>query len=70
MLQVYLSLWSNQGQGFTLQPANYLIRIFTPLKLCFADAIHHFKCAKIIQIWQNVGQQFCEILLFDVTFYP
>ena len=28
-----------------------LIAIFTPLKLCLADAIHNFKWVKIIQIW-------------------
>ena len=27
----------------TIQPPNYLIRIFTHLKLCLADAIHNFK---------------------------
>ena len=32
----------------TLQPPNYLIWIFTHLKLCLADAIHNFKWVKII----------------------
>ena len=40
-------------EGLTLLPLNYLIVIFTPLKLCLADAIHNFKGVKIIQIWQN-----------------
>ena len=31
------------------------------MKLCLADAIHNFKWVKIIQIWQNRGQ---EILKF------
>ena len=31
------------------------------LKLCLADAIHNFKWAKIIQIWQNGGQLFSNI---------
>ena len=41
---------------------------FTHLKLCLADAIHNFKWAKIIQIWQKGGQFFsnlagwCQIL--------
>ena len=68
MRQVYLSPWSNQGQGLTFQPPNYLIKISQ--KLCLADAIHNFKWVKIIQIGQNVGQRFCEILLFNVTCYP
>ena len=42
--------------------------IFTHLKLWLADAIHNFKWAKIIQIWQNGGQKF-QILLINVTFY-
>ena len=33
--------------------AKYSIGIFTHLKLCLADAIHNFKCVKIIQISQN-----------------
>ena len=37
----------------TLQPLNYLIAIFTHLKLCLADAIHNFKWVKVIQISQN-----------------
>ena len=37
-------------------------------KLCLADAIHNFKWEKIIQIWQNEGEDF-EIALIDVTFY-
>ena len=41
---------SNQGQGFTFYPPNYLIGIFTCLKLRVADAIHNFKWVKIIQI--------------------
>ena len=41
-----------------LYPPKYSIRIFTHLKLCLADAIHNFKWVKIIQIWQNGGQQF------------
>ena len=40
------------------QPPYYSIWIFTHLKLCLADAIHHFKWVKIIQIWQNAGQLF------------
>ena len=39
----------------TLWPPNYSIAIFTHLKLCLADAIHHFKWVKIIQIWKNGG---------------
>ena len=31
--------------------------IFNHLKLCLADAIHNVKWVKIIQIWQNEGQQ-------------
>ena len=42
--------------ALTLYPPNYSIWIFTHLKLCLADAIHIFKCVKIIQIWQNGGQ--------------
>ena len=42
-------------------PPNYLIWIFTHLKLCLADAIHNFKWMKIIQIWQNGGQLFSNI---------
>ena len=34
----------------TFQPPNYLIGIFTHMKLCLADAIHTFKWVKIIQI--------------------
>ena len=52
----------------TLQPTNYLIGIFTHLKLCLADAIHNFKWPKIIQIWQ-MEVNYLEILLLDVTFY-
>ena len=37
------------------------------LKLCLADAIHNFQLVKIIRIEQNIGHQFCKILLFDVT---
>ena len=55
---------------FNLLTAKLFNGIFTPLKLCLADAIHNFKLLKIIQIRQNVGQRFYEILLFDVTFYP
>ena len=44
-----------------LQPPNYSIWIFTHLKLCLADAIHNFKWAKIIQIWQNGSQLFSNI---------
>ena len=43
--------------ALTLSPPNYSIWIFTHLKLCLADAIHNFKWVKIIQIWQNEGQQ-------------
>ena len=31
------------------------------MKLCLADAIHNFKWAKIIQIWQNGGQLFSNL---------
>ena len=44
-----------------LYPPNYLIWIFTHLKLFLADAIHNFKWVKIIQIWQNGGQLFSNI---------
>ena len=46
----------------TLYPQNYSIGIFTHLKLCLADAIHNFKWVKIIQIWQNRGQRFSNIV--------
>ena len=46
----------NRFVTLTLQPPNYWIVIFTHLKLCLADAIHNFKWVKIIQIWQNGGQ--------------
>ena len=45
----------------TLSLPNYLIRIFIHSKLCLADAIHNFKCVKIIQIWQNGDQLFSNI---------
>ena len=48
-------------EGLTLWPPNYLIWIFTQLKLCLADAIHNFKWVKIIQIWQNGGQLFSNL---------
>ena len=49
----------------TISPWNYLVGIFTHLKLCLADAIHNFKCVKIIEIWQNGN----DILLIYFTFY-
>ena len=51
-----------------IQQPNYLIGIFTHLKLCLADAIHNSKWVKIIQIWQNGGVHF-QILLIDDMFY-
>ena len=48
--------------ALTLYPQNYSIWIFTHLKLCLADAIHNFKWVKIIQIWQNEGQLFSDIV--------
>ena len=51
-----------------LLPQNYLIWIFTHLKLCLADAIHNFKWVEIIQVWQNEGKLFwnladwCQVL--------
>ena len=47
--------------GVTLSPPKYLIGIFTHLKLCLANAIHNFKCVKIIQIRQNGGQLFLNL---------
>ena len=44
-------------QRFNPLTAKYSIGIFTHLKLCLADAIHNFKSVKIIQIWQNGGQE-------------
>ena len=41
-----------------LSPPNYLILVFTHLKLCLANAIHNFKWVKIIQIWLNGVQLF------------
>ena len=43
------------------KPPNYLIGIFTHLKLCLTDAIHNFKWVKLIQIWQNGGQLFTNL---------
>ena len=48
-------------QALTLCPPNYLIWIFTHLKLCLADEIHNFEWVKIIQIWQKGGQLFSNI---------
>ena len=48
-------------QALTLYPPNYLIGIFTHLKLCLAGAIHNFKWVKIIRIWQNESQLFSNI---------
>ena len=45
------------------QPYDRLVRIFTHLKLCLADALHSFKWVKIIQIRQNEGQQFWHWLI-------
>ena len=41
---------------------NYLIGIFTHLKLCLAYTIHNFKWVKIIQIWQNGGERFLNLV--------
>ena len=38
-----------------------MTKLFTHLKLCLADAIHNFKGVKIIQIYQNGGQQILNI---------
>ena len=54
----------------TLWPPNYSIWIFTHLKLCLADAIHNFKRVKIIQIWQNGGQLFSNIVDKHVYHMP
>ena len=37
------------------------MEMFTHLKLCLADAIHKFKCLKIIQIWENEGDLFSNL---------
>ena len=44
-------------KGFNPLVAKLFNWILTPLKLCLADAIHNIKWVKIIQIWQNGGQQ-------------
>ena len=58
--------WATEGKLYvllslvnklTLYPPSYSIGMFTHLKLCLADAMHNFKWVKIIQIWQNGGQQ-------------
>ena len=46
-----------------LSTAKLFIEIFTHLELCLADATHnYFKWVKIIQIWQNGGQQFWNLI--------
>ena len=57
------------GPALALKPPNYLIVIFTHLKLRLADAIHNFKWVKIIHIWQKIVVNDFEILLLGVTFY-
>ena len=47
---------------------NYLIWIFTHLKLCLADAIHNFKWVKLFR-FDKMEVNCCQILLVDVTFY-
>ena len=48
--------------SLTFNAPNYLIGIFTHLKLYLADAIHNFKRVKIID-------SDLKHLLIDVTFY-
>ena len=52
---VIAAFYQDNVELLSLYPPNYLIGIFTHLKLCLADAIHNFKWVKIIQIWQNGG---------------
>ena len=48
----------------TMETWNYLIGIFTHLKLCLAHASHSFKWVKIIQIWQNGGQRYWNLAVW------
>ena len=49
--------------------ANFVVLIFTHLKLCLATAIHNFKWVKIIDIWQMKVSDF-KILLIAVPSDP
>ena len=53
-------LFIHSATPLTLSPPNYLIWIFTHLKLCLADAIHNFKWIKNIQISNIINP--CHIL--------
>ena len=44
--------WCKKLDRLSLWPPNYLMGIFTHLKLCLADAIHNVKWVEIIHIWQ------------------
>ena len=50
-------------------PPHSSILFFTHLKLRLADAIHNFKWVKIIQIWQNGGQQFSNLTDWCYVFF-
>ena len=53
-------LWAARGaqRANRLTTKNYLIGIFTHLKLCLADVIHNFKWVIIIQRMTKWGQRF------------
>ena len=52
----------------TLYPPNYLIWIFTHLKLCLADAIHNFNEWRLFR-FDKMEVNCFQILLIDVMFY-
>ena len=56
---IFVSILLKCNSHLTLDPltTNYSTGIITHLKLCLADVIHNFRWEKIIQFWQNGGQQ-------------